>query len=801
MIVSDSLAFRSAAGAAFESKAVVSEQHPMWIQITAWMVEWALNTVEGVAEQWLVPFFINIRNTVYSSHIIAALDGDIEMEQFLLDVALNVMTANQGDIITFLNTVADETGRWIRAEIKYCEQALSRSSPSSASPFTRNKALILRAFISFVTLWGVALDPVELRLCFDLGLQIKNQQATKMLSCLLLLIAHQAMLTSKTEFKEVLQFVLNSNHSDFLLVAGIYFFIEQAKEVQKLLTSTVKMPCSIGVDNYVVIARLFRDEIFTQQKLAETAIALASKLGESHENLSISLTFHLLKARIFHNTGIDIQPSIVFMIHNYKRLSEDSSMDQLPSLLKLYCESCFEPSGTFGKLPIDPLFVQSCLKGDKASLPQQALVCFCVFYHRRIWSEKPITSAETYPDDFVDNLLLRPVLEFAEKNVTASSIYPQLVALIFDQCPEYYDPQIFISTQEFAQPLDPVDCKLHSMIVSRFGTATFETFDHVVLNPDIQLLRQIVLHVETEQENAVKILKVMMSKPELRLLGVLDIVLELLPALLGRNASNVLGYWFKHLWLKMLRYQPHFTSSQTIAKLEAVFRSRQAAPKLLRLHSDGPEETRWEVLTRLGKLFIDHPNLFPIFLHIFVTHVATLKLVHFQGYSMRLIPMVIEHIPSMHVVMDYLREMLAVPRLSADRFVFVVALAAQLFVKYPLERSFMIAKDIVLESVNAWSMPLMIPPVSNRESQASSEDIDNTIRGLAGAIGHLGVIVVAFPVLNDAMIKIITDINSKIATYGETTDAICELKAQVLRLLASTATTVLFKKTHNKSLI
>lgn len=108
--------------------------------------------------------------------------------------------------------------------------------------------------------------------------------------------------------------------------------------------------------------------------------------------------------------------------------------------------------------------------------------------------------------------------------------------------------------------------------------------------------------------------------------------------------------------------------NQDDRKLEASFGS-QLTPL---------REIRCLVCSYLHHTFIDEPSL--------------AKLVHFQGYPPELLPMMVAGIPSMHICLDFIPELLAQPR--TERQIFGIQLAAHVIRQYPVPESMGIAKDI-----------------------------------------------------------------------------------------------------------
>nr|CAG4642304.1 EOG090X0154 [Evadne anonyx] len=103
------------------------------------------------------------------------------------------------------------------------------------------------------------------------------------------------------------------------------------------------------------------------------------------------------------------------------------------------------------------------------------------------------------------------------------------------------------------------------------------------------------------------------------------------------------------------------------------------------------------VCSFLHQLFIADPNL--------------VKLVHFQGYPSALLPLTTQGIPSMHICLDFLPELLAQPILSdLSKQLFAVDLISYLSLQYALPKSFNVARL----AVNTLSTLLSVLPTQGR---------------------------------------------------------------------------------------
>lgn len=73
------------------------------------------------------------------------------------------------------------------------------------------------------------------------------------------------------------------------------------------------------------------------------------------------------------------------------------------------------------------------------------------------------------------------------------------------------------------------------------------------------------------------------------------------------------------------------------------------------------------------------------FIHdLFIENPLMIKLIHFQGYPTPLLPIMVGGVPSMHICLEFLPELIHQPQI--EKQIFGVQLAAHLIEKYPLAR-------------------------------------------------------------------------------------------------------------------
>ncbi|XP_021962074.1 integrator complex subunit 2 isoform X2 [Folsomia candida] len=93
------------------------------------------------------------------------------------------------------------------------------------------------------------------------------------------------------------------------------------------------------------------------------------------------------------------------------------------------------------------------------------------------------------------------------------------------------------------------------------------------------------------------------------------------------------------------------------------------------------------------------------FLHqMFIADPTLAKLVHFQGYPLELLPVTVRGIPSMHICLDFIPELLSQPEM--EKQVFAAQLISYLSMQYALPKSFSIAR-IAVTTMNGMASGLM----------------------------------------------------------------------------------------------
>ena len=74
----------------------------------------------------------------------------------------------------------------------------------------------------------------------------------------------------------------------------------------------------------------------------------------------------------------------------------------------------------------------------------------------------------------------------------------------------------------------------------------------------------------------------------------------------------------------------------------------------------------------------------------FIADPTLAKLVHFQGYPLQLLKVTVAGVPSMHICIDFIPELLRQPQI--EKQVFAIQLVSYLSLQYPLPRTLSVAR-------------------------------------------------------------------------------------------------------------
>ncbi|KAG2173288.1 hypothetical protein INT43_004662, partial [Umbelopsis isabellina] len=136
------------------------------------------------------------------------------------------------------------------------------------------------------------------------------------------------------------------------------------------------------------------------------------------------------------------------------------------------------------------------------------------------------------------------------------------------------------------------------------------------------------------------------------------------------------------------------------------------------------------------------------FIHgIFIEDQILVKLLHFQTYDQRLLPMMVQHVPSIYITANFLAELLKQP--LPEQVVFGILLAGYLFERYPLENYAVLTEKNVIRAL----AKLAFPPT--RDGSPPTLQANSYLLEALSSTPHLAN---AFPHLSPAINDVLNDI-------------------------------------------
>ncbi|CAG9784484.1 unnamed protein product [Diatraea saccharalis] len=169
---------------------------------------------------------------------------------------------------------------------------------------------------------------------------------------------------------------------------------------------------------------------------------------------------------------------------------------------------------------------------------------------------------------------------------------------------------------------------------------------------------------------------------------ILKIILRILEASLAASRSQL----SRHLLDKpLLEKSGQLTSDSEREELKNALVAAQESAALQILLEACLETTEDKSKPELMWSLREVRSIICSFLHqIFISEPSLAKLVHFQGYPRELLPVTVQGIPSMHICLDFIPELLS--QASLEKQIFAVDLVSHLSIQYALPKAMSIAR-------------------------------------------------------------------------------------------------------------
>nr|XP_006823115.1 PREDICTED: integrator complex subunit 2-like [Saccoglossus kowalevskii] len=507
---------------------------------------------------------------------------------------------------------------------------------------------------------------------------------------------------------------VSASFGEMLLLMAIHFHANQMQPVVDLVCSTLGMKIAVRPNSLARMRLTFTQEIFTEQVVTSHAVTVpvTADLSSTITGfLPVHCIYQLLKSRAFSKHKVPIKNWI------YKQICNTTTPlhPLLPPLIEVYVTSILQPTHSGGEQARNrPLTLREIISvyedtrirtGGSVSeftmmyseshqeqkhvggLTAQLLVLYyillyedCLLTNMKIVAN---TKSESYPKSLLAQIPIKHLLQQCQQQQHHyGGLYPSLLRLVSTHYPH------------LSQVEDLLGEELHVMTVNSLAVNRERAGAY------------------GQQDITVDPLIVLRCDPRIfRCPPILDIVLKILTSYLAASKA----YLINHLQsTPNLNKKSDMTTNPMMTDVEreelknALISAQESAAIQILLEIclpisaekvvDGSlsvlREVQCQVCSLLHQMFIADPNI--------------AKLVHFQGYNSELLPVTVAGIPSMHICLDFIAELLSQPHM--EKQVFAIELVSYLCLQYALPKSLSVARL----SINVMSTLLTVLPSDKR---------------------------------------------------------------------------------------
>ncbi|KXJ29444.1 Integrator complex subunit 2 [Exaiptasia diaphana] len=490
---------------------------------------------------------------------------------------------------------------------------------------------------------------------------------------------------------------VHASFGEILLLIAIHFHSNQLYSIVDLVSSLLSIKIKSGPLNR--LKHLFTQELFPEKVITSHAITVPVTPGlNGHVTgfLPIHCIHQLLKSRTFTKHYVPVKNWV------YRQLCDCTIPlhPLVPSLVDVFVSTVINPTGKAFQERFTEAEILEVFKGTKESQP--TLVRRPSIY---IGNEQDTKSSLTsrllmlyyvllYQDSLLNNMKTI-ALSIINENPSASILVLMKLSNMEPSNLIDYTDALVTSLPLVTDPSTPrriqsLCCYLWSRISTIIPRKLWLTTINVLCHDGGP-------HPYTEEELIRDPLTVLRCNSRVfRCPPVLDIVVRILHGYLAASRTML----SQHLQANPVPKRTQTGNSSTMnMELEreelrlALSAAQESAAIQLLLEiclpnkQDKPEgsmhgcvlrEIQCRVCSSLHQMFIADPNI--------------AKLVHFQGYPAELLPVTVAGVPSMHICLAFIPELVNQPHI--EKQLFAIQLASHLALKYPLPKAMGVAKYI-----------------------------------------------------------------------------------------------------------
>ncbi|KAJ3305681.1 Integrator complex subunit 2 [Kappamyces sp. JEL0829] len=506
------------------------------------------------------------------------------------------------------------------------------------------------------------------------------------LKLVLYLLHLQPMATNSASWiaaKKILLDYFNFPTQGFSQSLAIHLFTNEIAMFHDTISKLVGMQVQFRSEKYVML-RQMTAELFTLATLPHLTMFLFQKYQIT--KLAISLFHHLLKMHLFNNTNVDVHLALSSIM---SRLASEDVDSTVLEVISVFQESVRE--GKISGIPWD--LVIKTIQAETRDTPK---ALFTYYYTQEV-------AFARIPD--IDVQAVKASLRYTREKMKI--LHPDLSRIAYISCPAIYDLEANLLRFRFAEwnkrisptsnallrlhTQDSVDTLLqHVPSVLRYRTDLLTepcSFRQSGEN-DLAQFKGQWLHFFSENpaETCRKTIEWFQSYESSSRIPSNDFQC-VDPVQLLRSLGSLCKKHLIAIYLKIaLFYSREFChevnvrirnqKSQDGENMSLLYQSRLAQHLLFLLEHDQEQPVQRALCDALHQIFVDD--------------ITCLRLVHFQGYNAKIVPLVVASIPSIHVCIDLIPELL-----KTTHFGFGFCLAVSLCKVYPLVKTKLLADQLL----------------------------------------------------------------------------------------------------------
>ncbi|KAL3989274.1 Integrator complex subunit 2 family protein [Acanthocheilonema viteae] len=577
----------------------------------------------------------------------------------------------------------------------------------------------------------------------------------------------------------------------FFILLSIHLHAGQSEQLAALISSVLAFKITVNVRNLTTLKNLFLRHAMTERDIAERAsqMPITHFLSSHHQGfLPAHCITQLLSTNSFSKHSVPIQDWIGAQITSCATPLHPVVTD----LLDAYAASCFAATEfSSANCPLSEEFVLNIFDGeimDENKMVSRLLTFFFLLCYRKSFEShvQKRTVQRFYSAKIEEVIPVRFLLNVVE---TRPEHFRAIRSPLVYLCGLYY-PYMLPTVDSLLLSIDN-ELKNPEMKTIARGTPLstsllLKTFDGIDENPSnsmrfIRLLQKSTLREQVQAMDAVvhAMVVALNSSTPVPFANGAVVIWKRLENIIPRSLceATVCAWSTDELKHDLLVEQPLFLfrCDERLFENDILFpcylrilsfylsASRTFLLQKLQINQSGRDEQRVEreELTR-SLIGAQDSAVVQILLEIcgrfnnttvhrlccahihqmFIADPVLSKLVHFQGYPLRLIPLAVREIPSMHICLEFVHEILALADIS--KRMFAIVLIAELAQQYKIESSF-IRVELLLDVLTTLSRALTT---------------DENLRLLSKAVPSLGRMMSLFPQISADVAHLLIRISS-----------------------------------------